>query len=159
MRIFGAVLILASCAVSGAAVSGFFTRRAVTLEAFLGLITHVKNQINGFLYPLDSIFENYSEPTLERIGFLASLRKNGGEAAFGEYRGRLCLAENEERELEGFFRELGSHTAQDEARHCAYFEARIGELAKNARDELAKKKRMSLSLGALLGILIAVILI
>ena len=55
--------------------------------------------------------------------------------------------------------QLGRHGAAEEARHIAYYEARIGAMAQTARSELAAKARLCRALGALAGVMIAVLLL
>ena len=158
-RFVGAVLIFTACTSMGISASAMYKRRAAQLEAFVLLITHIGAQIDGFLLPLDRIYANFKNRTLEGCGFLDALQKNGGVAALSECRRRMNLGDDEIGELEKFFVGLGRHAADEEARHCAYFEKRIGELAASARGQLAQKTRLCRAFGMLVGVMLAVVLL
>lgn len=159
IKITGFVMILASCTVTGMLTAVFFKTRAAALEAFCELIKHIGAEIDGFLTPLDSIYASFHNPLLENCGFLYNLKTFGGEKALSVCSRRLCLCTDEYEQLKRFFHELGRHEAGSEARHCAYYEAKLRELAKDARDELRAKTRISLSFGVLAGIMLSVILL
>lgn len=159
IKIIGFMLILASCTVAGMLTAAFFKTRAAALEAFCQLIKHIGAEIDGFLTPLDSIYESFRQPLLEGCGFLYNLKTFGGEKALSVCGRRLCLCADEYDQLNRFFHELGRHEAGSEAKHCAYYEAKLREFARIARDELRAKTRMSLSFGVLAGIMLSVILL
>lgn len=157
--LIGAVLVFGSCAVMGMYASASYRRAVRELEAFLCLIVHIRGQIDGFLMPLHSILAEYTDPLLEKNGFLPESRENGACRALEKVRNKLYMDDRCITELENFFMGLGLHSAEEEARHCSYYEKRIGELTKNARDALPSKGRMCRAFGALAGIMLAVILL
>ncbi|MBQ8551555.1 MAG: stage III sporulation protein AB [Clostridia bacterium] len=159
LRLAGAALIFAASLAAGLCAAGMYRTRVIQLEAFHSLIVHIGRQIDSCLVPLDRIYAAYRDPVLERCGFLAELRRSGGEAALSACGYRLLLSDTEIHELTAFFMGLGRHSAEEEPRHCAYFSARIGELAEKARGELAAKTRLCRAFGMLLGIMLAVILL
>ncbi len=159
LRLMGAVLIFAASAAGGLTAAGVYRVRVLQLEAFHALIVHIGRQIDGFLLPLNLIYAEYREPILEKCGFLTALCASGGEEAVDACRHRLFLTDSELGLLKAFFGGLGRHSAEEEARHCAYYLTSIGELAKNARGELAQKIRLCRAFGMLFGIMLAVILL
>ncbi len=159
IRIIGFIMIVSSCSAVGMTTAAFFRIRTETLEAFCQLIKHIGDEIDGFLTPLDSIYASFRQPLLEGCGFLYNLKTFGAEKAFSVCGRRLCLCRDEYDQLERFFRELGRHEAGSEAKHCAYYEAKLREFASSAREELRAKTRMSLSFGVLAGIMLSVILL
>lgn len=158
-KIVGFAMIIISCAMWGMNTAAFFKTRAASLEAICELIKHIGAEIDGFLTPLDSIYATFRHPLLENCGFLDALKTQGGETALEICGRRLCLCTQEYEQLKRFFHELGRHEAGSEAKHCAYYEAKLRELAKSAHDELRAKTRMSLSFGVLAGIMLSVILL
>jgi len=155
----GAALILTASSVGGIITAGMWRKRVLQLEAFHELIVHIARQIDGYLTPLEKIYDEYDSTVLSRCGFLGALREYGGERALGECRSGLCISDSDISELREFFSGLGRHSAKEESRHCAYFEKQIGDIAKKAKDELAAKTRLYRGFGVLFGIMLAVILI
>ena len=158
IRLVGALLILSASVTLGSAAAHMYRRRVWQLDAFYALISHIGAQIDGFLLPLDRIYADFHSRELEDCGFLALLREYGGERALALCRS-LVLTGDELEELTKFFSGLGHHAADEELRHCAYFEKRIGAMVSQAREQLAKKGKLCRALGALFGILCTVILI
>lgn len=155
----GALLVFCSCTAIGMYAAATYRKAADELEAFHGLIVHIGAQIDGFLMPLDEIFESYTDKVLEKNGFLPMLRREGIGAAMESVKDRLYMGEAGVAELENYFSGLGRHGAEEEARHSAYYEKRIAELAKTARDVLPAKSRLCRAFGVLSGIMLAVILL
>ncbi len=158
-RLIGAVLIFAASSAAGLSAAAMYRLRVEQLEAFARLIVHIGAQINSFLAPLDRIFAAYDNRMLAKCGFLEALRRDGGEAALTACRRRLYITETELDELKKFFMGLGRRGADEEARHCEYYEKRMSAMASKARSELAGKIRLCRSFGMLIGIMLAVILL
>lgn len=159
MRLFGAVMIFCACTLLGLSASAVYKRRVRQLEAFAMLIAYVGAQINAFLTPLDKIYASFENRTLDECAFLDALRRDGGVKALQTCRRLLSLTDGDISELEHFFEGLGRHSAQDEARHCAYFGERIGETLASARAEATSKGKVCRTLGALFGIMLAILLL
>ena len=158
-KLIGAVLIFAACTASGMSAAAVYRQRVIQLEAFTALIAHIGAQISVFLTPLDHIYAEFRNAALEKCGFIGALKAVGGVSALDECRRRIQLTDDEVYELERFFAGLGHSSAQEEARHCAYFEKRIGELAASARGTLASKMRICRVFGMLTGVMLAVMLL
>lgn len=159
IRLLGAIMIFFACSAAGFFCSSTYRRRARQLEAFTALISHIGAEIDSFLAPLDTIYASFDNRTLEECSFMTALRENGGVVAMQICRRSLSLTDSERAELERFFSGLGHHAAGGEAKHCAYFEKRIGELADTARSEYASKGRVCRTLGMLFGIMLTLVLL
>ncbi len=159
IRFAGAALIIMSCAYFGIMTSRFFTARAEILEAFVKLVSYIDTEIGGFLIPLNKIFSSFRSPILEKTGFCDVLIKKGGIAAVEECKCSLCLFEPERALIKEFFKELGHHDAEGEARYCDYYKTKLTELAVAARSNATSKKQLYTSLFLLFGIMLSVILI
>ena len=156
-RLLGAVIIFFACSAVGFSASKMYSKRAKELEAFAALISYIGAQIDGFLTPLDRIYATAKSDTLET--FLAILRQSGGAEAMRLCRKSLHITHGEYEELEHFFEEFGHHSADEEARHCAYFEKRIRGFAESARAELPSKGRVCRTVGMLFGVRLALVLL
>ncbi len=143
----------------GMTVAEMWRRGTVQLEAFHRLVAHTARQVEGFLYPLDKIFSEYEDRVLEQCGFLDTLRRHGPENSVEACKNKLYISEADISVIKSFFSEVGRHTAHEEARHLAYYEKKLGELASKSRSELPSKVRLSRGFGMLIGIMMAVILL
>ena len=159
IRLLGALMIFVSCAAIGFSASSMYSKRVRQLEAFAQLISYIGAQIDGFLMPLERIYASFENRTLEECSFLTALREEGGVAAMQICRRSLNLTQNEREELLRFFEGLGKHSAYEETRHCTYFEKRIKELAEAARGEYPSKSKVCRTLGVLLGLMLALVLL
>ena len=159
LRLVGALCIGGAAMAAGMSAAGMLHTRVMQLEAFFTLISHIASQVAHFRTPLDAIYAAFENAALEKCGFLAALRMHGGSEALGMTSARLYLTRAETAVLAEFFGGLGQHDAGEEARHIAYYEARIGAMAKTARSELAGKARLCRALGALAGVMLAVMLL
>ena len=159
IRFLGALMIFAACTAVGFSASAMYLKRVRQLEAFVQLVSYIGAQIDGFLTPLERIYASFENRTLEECSFLVALRGQGGVAAMQICRRSLNLTKNERGELLRFFEGLGQHSAYEEARYCAYYERRIEELAKAARAEYPSKSRVCRTLGVLLGLMLALVLL
>ncbi len=159
LRLFGGLLIVCACTVTGFSAAAMYRLRLEQLEGFRALIAYIGAQIGVFLTPLERIYADFKNTRLEACGFSELLRKRGGEAAIQQCRSKLLLNDTEVGEAIKFFRGLGRHDAKEEERHCAYFEKRFGEFCTAASVEMASKARLCRTFGFLCGLMLAVILI
>ena len=158
-RLFGAMIIFLVCSAVGFSASKMCSRRVKQLEAFASLISYISAQIEGFLTPLDRIYATAKSPVLDECSFLKVLRQNGGVEAMHMCRPSLSLTDSECAQLERFFEGLGHHSADEETRHCAYFEKLVRGFAETARTELPSKGRVCRTIGMLFGIMLALVLL
>ena len=159
LRLAGALCISGAAMAAGMSAAGMLRARVIQLEAFAALISHIASQVESFRAPLDAIFAEYESAVLAKCGFLAALRAHGGSEALRISAARLYLTRAETAERARFFGGLGRHGAAEEARHIAYYEARIGAMAQTARSEFAARARLCRALGALAGVMLAVLLL
>ncbi len=158
-RLFGAAIIFFACSAVGFFASKMYSCRVKELEAFAALVSYIGAQIDGFLTPLDRIYATVKNHVLEECFFLKVLRQSGGVEAMRMCRHSLHLTDGEYVELERFFEGLGHHDADQEAKHCVYFEKRIRGFAETARAELPSKGRLCRTIGMLFGIMLALVLL
>lgn len=159
IRLFGALLIVCASLATGFSASAMYKQQAAQLEAFLALISHICGQIDGFLSPLERIYAEFKNSTLEKCGFLPELRRCGGVGALSKCKKSLCLTHEEVEELEKFFLGLGNHGISEEIRHCKYYEGKISAFAADAKEHLGGKVKICRSFGLLVGLMISVVLL
>ena len=153
----GAAMVFCASVYIGVTAASVLRLRVRQLEAFCSFIGHIGTQIDVYLAPLDTIYRSFDDKQLEKCGFLAAIRCNSGEKALEICRNRLYITESELTQLRDFFSGLGNGLAPHEVKHCLYYEKRLGESARAAREELTKKSRLYRSLGMLIGIMLTII--
>ena len=159
IRLIGALFIVGASTSLGFCASAMYRERARQLEAFVLMIAHICAQIESFLLPLEEIFATFGNKTLEKCGFLAALRAEGGVEAMLVCRERLYLSDEERGEIEKFFLGLGHHSPDEEMRHCSYYEKKISALSARASERILEKTKICKSFGLLSGVMLAVMLL
>ncbi len=157
LRLIGAALVFAACGMVGWQTAAMFRLRAEQLEAFARLISHIGAQVDIFRAPLDRIYAAWGDRVLEACGFLAALREKGGPHAMRICGARLYLSPTETAELTKFFSGLGQCGADEEMRHIAFYEKRIGEMSAATKNELVGRMKICRCLGVLAGLLLALL--
>ncbi len=157
--VIGGGLILAVCVILGFAAGGMAKLRVRQLEAFCGLVGHIRSEIGYSARPLESIFNAYSDETLDECGFLSAARTGGAVTAMTFARARLCLTEEEIDGLERFFGSLGRHNLDEELVCCEKFQKQLAESSGKAREALPGRLRLCRTLGILFGVLAAILML
>ncbi len=155
----GGGLVMLATAYMGFSAASFYKRRLVSIEAFLSLIIHIEAQIDGYLTPVNEILAAYNDKRFSDTDFCGIASSEGGAVAVRRLAGRLCLYPSELSELCTFFEGLGKGTADEEIRHCGYFEKRFSKLSQDAASELRGKVKLFRGLGILGGIMTVIILL
>ncbi len=158
-KIIGIFFVFFSCSACGFFISHMLYTSVRQLDAFCRLVKFIETQIDYYLTPLDRIFLEYEDKHLELCGFLPLTRNVGAVKALDECKNKLYLSSVQYKELKSFFSSLGTHSSNEEKKHCEYFYTRLRELLSEAEEVLAARERLSRSLGILAGIFLALILI
>jgi len=158
-KLIGGALIMISLTYVGFCAALFYKRRCERLKAFLALICHIEAQIDGYLTPVNSIFDSYRDKKLADTDFLKIAAEEGGSEAVRRLAHKLNLRKDELDELCAFFDGLGRGTAAEEIKHCRYFEKRFETLSWEASKELSGKMKIYKGLGILIGIMTVIILL
>lgn len=112
-------------------------RRLKVLEAWIDLLSHVRNQIDCYLTPLDEIlakidvsdFGNLSKAPVTLSSLLASTQND--------------LGEEEKKLLASFVREIGGSHREDQVKQCEYHIDRLREQRQKRAEELMPRIRVT----------------
>ena len=132
----GASLVLAG---SFAASSSFVSDKKRLIrhtEAVLGLISHVRTDIDHFLTPVGGLFEDFRNDDLESCGFSSILREKGLDAAVCSQ--TASLTEETQEILRCFSSALGRSYKEEQLRICDYCTVRISEELAREREKLKR---------------------
>ena len=111
-------------------------KRIIHTEAILGLILHVRSNIDHFLTPIDGIFAEYRNETLESCGFSAVLRNSGIDGAVSSH--TASLSDETEAVLAYFSRNLGGGYKDDQLNLCDYCCEKLEAELEREREELKR---------------------
>lgn len=166
MRFVLALCVVAGCTLSGSAMAGAARRRVRLLEALIQGIKRMRPHMIGMFEPVKRALEASLCPPLEAVGRAmgpgvgaaeAWARVRGAESRRGG--GIDALTPEDVEIMNGFFDQLGE-TGRDQQELlltgvCAALEGNL----EAARRRVGEADRLYISLGALTGLMIALILI
>lgn len=127
------------------------------IESFIQFIKYIKSQVEYYNMPYPDIFDKYSNPTLEKCGFINTLRTSGWKIAIDN--SIFYFNSNIKELLSNFGNELGKSMKQDQIINCTYTIEQLEIQYQNAKSELPKRTKLYNSLSLMAGISIIIILI
>ena len=146
IRFCGMALTALSTLLFGALYCTHLQSECRQLEGFLRLARLIRTRIECFHQPLSRIYADFSDPTLDAIGFPDALRQNGLFAALIQSKDRLGLSEESFSLLGEFAAGLGKSPVDDQVRHCSI--RALEERCETLRRELPAKLRLARTLSA-----------
>ncbi len=132
MRVFGLILICLIPILIGAARRERLLQIERVQSSFLRFFEHVQFQIQSFSRPQDEIFCQFEDKTLEKIGFLPSLRE--------QVRSDPCLALH--RTVQRHYEQIGF--SAEKAQFVEEFSANFGMQSKDAQLKDCEKLLLAL---------------
>ena len=165
----GMILIAVSCTAGGVLFSNRISMRLKQIESFIRFFDYIIKYIDIYKYPVERIFIDYSDDSLENCGFLSKLVKNGRvnglyanpwEISLDECKNEgLVFFKGEEYEIiKEFGSKLGNGRADDQICHMNLYREKLNKLYE---DEYAKEMNQSKLYkisGWLLGIFLCVLM-
>ncbi|MBE6636333.1 MAG: hypothetical protein E7618_00845 [Ruminococcaceae bacterium] len=148
IRFCGMALTALSALLFGALSCAHWQNECRQLESFLRLARLIRTRIECFHQPLAKIYADFSDPSLNSSGFIASLRENGLITALIQTKDRLGLSEESFSLLSEFAAELGKSPADDQVRHCDRSIRALEERYQQLRQDLPTKMRLARTLSA-----------
>jgi stage III sporulation protein AB len=166
-RAVGAILIIAACALLGAARAAELKNRSRRLASLCSALELMRGEVVNRLAPMPEIAERLAAGGPDEVrGFFRriSAEMGGlGEKAFSEIwadcAGELGLRQDETAALCDLGRSLGRYGADEQEAAIARCMSRLGAFADDARAEAAAGARLYGGLGITAGLLLAVMLI
>lgn len=157
IRLLGGGLLLILSLFVSRGYSAYKDRRIAEAEGFIGLIAHIEGKISGFLSHGASLWQGFSDASLEQIGFLQKLKEGVTlSEAFSLTKAGLSLDCGTRERLREYFNTFGRGYREDELRRASCCREALEADLKKAKEELEKnvKAVRVLLLGGSLGIII-----
>lgn len=166
LKYIGALVVFASCTLSGLTLCEREKLKLRQCEAFLSLFEYVKNQIHYFLAPTKQIYRGFEDPVLAKAGFLAKLCEESGGVyrnnwidAFEACGESFCLSPAQAEIVKAFGSHIGKSNEPMQMRNFEYcIKSMEAETAKQ-RALCEKNTKLYRTLGFTLGAMAALLLI
>lgn len=150
MRVAGLVLLMLGVAIAFWEASSREPRKLREAEGILLLLRHIRGQMSSFSLPLPAIYSSFSDPVLEKSGFLLLLREKGLSAALQS--GMAFVPDKEIQALLSQFAEgLGRDFLAEQLSFCDYVMTVYTDHLDRYRQECPKKCRLHRSMVLLFG--------
>jgi len=157
MRLVGIFLMSAAPVAAGAYAAIFYRRGVRQIEDFILLIEDIRTKIRYYRMPLHEIYSGMDLHSLS--SFCRDLASEGFARALEENKGSFAFSQDCFDKLAVFSRELGKSGSETQIQNCDM----ILDVLKKERDvlnaELPKRSKVSITLGAMSGILLFVLLL
>lgn len=167
MRITGAALLFLFFSLLGIYAGEREKKRLAEYEAFLELFEYIKNQVSFFLTPTKVMYRNFSNPILEKCGFLPALRSHENDEVYhGIWRASLesckkdLLVRGRCMELILDFGEcIGKSHGQIQTNSFDYYISEMKNIIEKEKTESEKNIRLYRTLGITAGACAAILAI
>lgn len=152
-------MVMVCCYLASFSISSRAKKEMAELEAFILLISRIRNEISCFSRPLCEIYAGFESEVFERSGFLKVLKENGLARALEIAGNKLVLREENFAVIKQFAGVIGKSYRDEEIKTCDYYISQLSERHKAHGDALPKKNKLSRSLCFLFGVSIIIILV
>lgn len=139
-KIAGSLILLLSSAGVGFELMSVKKERLRQLDELIGLISHIKSNIDYFMTPVNDILSDYTSVSLEDCGFLEIMRKSDLKSAVLSGAARLC--DSEIKLLSEFSDNLGVGYKEEEIRLCDYYIQKLTLASEKEKEKIEKNRNM-----------------
>lgn len=162
MRLLGGLLVLLSFTLCGISFANGVRTQQQTMEAMLSLLRTLSQTLQWGRAPLCEVFRAYRDPLLEKTGFLPALRDADGRnypAVWDASLSLLSLPENARSPLRSFGNALGRLPLGTQKEQTSLCIAALEDALEAFRAQAMQKRRSTVALWTLAGLLVAVLLL
>lgn len=131
--------------------------KILLLEALLSFVSYTEEQITNFKTPLSRIYLDFSDPGLERIGFIEALREKGAEAAVEALKGKI--PDSSYKDALNFAGGLGKGYSEGQKKLCDITLKRLEVATSELKANLSERVRMYRLLPVLVAASLIILLI
>lgn len=136
-------LIMLSAILLGREYSAYADRQVREREGFIALLLHIEREIGRSLSYGLGLWRGFSDPSLERCGFLPLLREGcSPEDAFFKCSPKLALSGEIKEKLQSFFSDFGKGYKDGEIKGIERLRGELESDLNALRPELEKNKRV-----------------
>lgn len=167
MKLAGAFLCFAACALGGFFAGRRERERTALCEAFYSFFLYIRGQIDAYLTPTKQIFRSYADPTLEKIGFLRALTAHetdavyhdAWQAAMRECASKWALNETQTALVAAFGASIGKTGGEMQLRQMDRYLSQMSAETERQRAEAKKNEKLYRTLGLSLGAVAAILIL
>lgn len=157
MKEMGLLLVFISSTALGYVRAYLYKDKERELSAFLEFICFIRAEVSSYLTPQNKIYEKFNNATLEKNGFLSSLRhflEQGSPCALSDaLKYSELKIDGETRELLlSFANDFGTRSSEEECQRCDRTIKLLEEKHTKIKEETAEKTRLYRSMGSMVGI-------
>lgn len=116
------------------------------LEELCSLLQRIETRIKCFKQPLFDIYEGFSSPYLDKIGFNDTLKESGLSFALNKHRTKLGLSTETFDLLCEFASSLGKSLSESQLKLCSFYGERLTELLHTQTQNEGQKTKLALTL-------------
>lgn len=131
--------------------------KILLLASLISFVAYTEEQITNFKTPLAGIYLDFSDPCLEKIGFIEALRKNGAEAAIEALKGKI--PEGSYKDALAFAGGLGRGYSEGQKKLCDITLKRLEKTVEELKADLSERVRMYRLLPVLVAASVIILLI
>ncbi len=128
-----------------------------SIDALLSLCEKINTRISCFRQPLNEIYEGFSNPHLDRLGFTDELKKHGLSAALISKGEILGISKGLMAESRRFAEGLGKSYSEEQTKLCERYLSCLKREHDELGAQLPTKTKLSLSLSGAISALTAIL--
>ncbi len=158
MKLFGLILIFLCSSLCGA-YSSYKTNMALKqLRGIINFMRYIKNQIEYFNAPIDSIYESFDAESEQFKSFLCNVSMIGWKKTL-EGNNELYFPDNVSEILKQFGATLGKSGKDEQLSLCEYYIGLLESEYKKMESDAPQKMKITMALGVSAGIMLVILFI
>ncbi|MBQ9976369.1 MAG: stage III sporulation protein AB [Clostridia bacterium] len=165
MKYLGLIFVFASCSGVGIVKSLEYTRSRDELYAFILFVQFIKREVSFFLTRQKDIFMRFENKTLEKLGFLESLRsrdiddeKSPLYYVLHDFENRLSICDEAKNILFEFADGFGRISTDEQSEKCTAVITALDEIYKKTKEEASSGVKLCRTVGCVVGALAVLLL-
>ena len=127
------------------------------VDGLTALAERINTRIRCFRQGIDEIFDGFTDPYLDSIGFTADLRQNGLLYALKNNEERLSVSRDIIAEAKKFAQNLGKSYYEEQLTLCSEFLSFLNDKKEKIKEGLPTKVKLSITLSCALSALSAIL--
>ena len=128
-------------------------------ESMIRLISFIRSKVLYYKTELSEIYREFSDPFLDSTGFTKTLLEEGFQKAFSDSGARYGLSQNTRKIIADFAENLGKISVEEQIISCDLAIESLNDHCIRQKERFPGQKKLYISLGALTGALIVILLI
>lgn len=162
MKVLGLIILFAVPSAFGFFKSQGYLNARDILHGFIGLINFIKREISSYLTPQQEIYNKFYDKTLDKIGFLSTLRETTGDTPLAQAlmctKDKLLLKDETFELLLEFALTFGTLCEKEEVSKCEKLIQDLEEIYKEQKEETREKTRLCRTAWCMIGLALVLLM-